>query len=137
MQSQRPSWLLGMETSHHDSRRDDEEKHYRGDDPMGKDETVILWDVAETVAHAFHAVDRLAIGTSIKSITNLPLYRMVSKFSPTRFGSKNVFRCESQVPSPTYMLLDEYELLPGCDSCAAGAMAGCATRKEEYEGVCV
>lgn len=42
----------------------------------------------------------------------VPLYCMVAKFRPTRFGNKKSFLSESQVPSPTYMVLEEYVLLP-------------------------
>lgn len=38
---------------------------------------------------------------------------MVSKFRPMRFGNRKVLRSESQVPSPTYMVPEEYWLLPG------------------------
>ena len=31
----------------------------------------------------------------------VPLYRIVAKFNPTRFGSRNVFLVVSHVPSPT------------------------------------
>jgi hypothetical protein len=41
---------------------------------------------------------------------------MVSKFKPCRFGSRNVLRCESHVPSPTYMESELYTLVPGADS---------------------
>jgi hypothetical protein len=40
---------------------------------------------------------------------------MVSKFKPCRFGSRNVLRCESHVPSPTYMESALYTLVPGAD----------------------
>lgn len=42
-----------------------------------------------------------------------PLYRIVSKFTPIRLGSRKVSRCESHVPSPTWSVFDEYVLLPG------------------------
>ena len=45
---------------------------------------------------------------------------MVSKFKPTRLGSKYVFLEESHVPSPTYIVSDEYMLLPGGASCGDG-----------------
>jgi len=51
------------------------------------------------------------------------LYCIVSKFSPTRFGRRNVFFVKSHVPSPTVKVLDEYELEPGGDRASAGAMA--------------
>lgn len=38
---------------------------------------------------------------------DVPLYRIVSKFKPTRFGSRKSFRWESHVPSPTYIVLEE------------------------------
>lgn len=40
---------------------------------------------------------------------------MVSKFRPTKFGNRNVFLCESHVPSPTNMVPELYELVPGAD----------------------
>jgi hypothetical protein len=48
---------------------------------------------------------------------------MVSKFSPTKLGSKKVFLVESHVPSPTVMVLELYVLLPAGDSVSdCGAM---------------
>lgn len=52
----------------------------------------------------------------------IPLYRMVSKFKPWRLGSKKVFRCESQVPSPTNIVGEVYMLLPGGASCGEGVI---------------
>lgn len=37
----------------------------------------------------------------------IPLYRIVAKFNPTRFGSRNVFLVESHVPSPTVIEFEE------------------------------
>ena len=37
----------------------------------------------------------------------IPLYRIVAKLNPTRFGSKNVFFVESHVPSPTVIRFEE------------------------------
>lgn len=52
-----------------------------------------------------------------------PLYCMVSKFSPTKLGNKNVFLVESHVPSPTFRVLELYVLLPaGARLSGAGAM---------------
>jgi len=48
---------------------------------------------------------------------------MVSKLRPWRFGSRKVFRWESHVPSPTYMLLEEYTLVPGGDKPLADMVA--------------
>ena len=42
----------------------------------------------------------------------LPLYRIVSKLTPIKLGSKKVSRPESQVPSPACRVFDEYVLLP-------------------------
>jgi hypothetical protein len=50
----------------------------------------------------------------------IPLYLIVSKFSPTRFGSKKSFLPLSQVPSPTFRVFEEYVLLPGAASCGEG-----------------
>lgn len=52
------------------------------------------------------------------------MYCIVSKFNPTRLGSRNVFLVKSHVPSPTTMVLDEYEADPGGESESAGAMVG-------------
>jgi len=52
----------------------------------------------------------------------IPLYRMVSKLSPTRLGSRKVFLDVSQVPSPTVIVSEEYELLPAGVSCGDGDM---------------
>lgn len=49
-----------------------------------------------------------------------PLYRIVAKLSPTRFGSKKVFLSVSHVPSPTYNVFEEYVLLPAGGSCGEG-----------------
>ena len=42
-----------------------------------------------------------------REMEDIPLYCIVSKFSPTRFGSKNEFFVKSHVPSPTVMVLEE------------------------------
>jgi hypothetical protein len=48
---------------------------------------------------------------------------MVAKFSPIRFGSRKSFLVESHVPSPTLMVSELYELLPGGESVSGdGAM---------------
>ena len=39
------------------------------------------------------------------------------------FGSKNVSRPASQVPSPTCSVFEEYELLPGADNEGDGGAA--------------
>jgi hypothetical protein len=53
---------------------------------------------------------------------HLPLYLIVAKFKPTRFGRRKVFFPVSHVPSPTCNVLEEYELLPGGASCGEGDM---------------
>jgi len=52
----------------------------------------------------------------------VPLYLIVAKFKPWRLGSRKVFRCESQVPSPTNIVGEVYVLLPGGASCGEGDM---------------
>jgi hypothetical protein len=54
---------------------------------------------------------------------NKPLYLIVSKFNPTRFGSKKSLRLASHVPSPTYMVFELYVLLPGGERLSCGAIA--------------
>ena len=58
-----------------------------------------------------------------------PLYCIVAKFKPCRFGSRNVFRDESQVPSPTLMVLELYELLPAGERLSWGAMEDFTVRR--------
>jgi len=48
------------------------------------------------------------------------LYWVVARLSPTKFGRKNVLREVSHVPSPTDIVFEEYELLPGGASCGEG-----------------
>ena len=55
-------------------------------------------------------------------IFHIPLYCMVSKFTPIKLGRRNVFLVKSQVPSPTVRVSDEYELDPAGDKLSAGAM---------------
>jgi hypothetical protein len=50
------------------------------------------------------------------------LYRIVSKFNPIRFGNRKLFRVKSHVPSPTCIVLEEYDADPGGDRVSAGAM---------------
>ncbi len=57
----------------------------------------------------------------------IPLYLIVSKFNPTRFGSRKSFRVASHVPSPTFMVLDEYVLLPAGERLSWGAMSTTTT----------
>jgi hypothetical protein len=49
-----------------------------------------------------------------------PLYLIVAKFSPTRFGKIKSSLELSHVPSPTCRVFEEYEVLPGGASCGAG-----------------
>jgi hypothetical protein len=49
-----------------------------------------------------------------------PLYLIVSKLRPIRFGRRKVLRSVSHVPSPTYIVLEEYVLLPGGVSSGLG-----------------
>lgn len=56
----------------------------------------------------------------------IPLYLIVSKFNPIRLGRRNVLRDESHVPSPTYIVSDEYVLLPAGDSWGEGDMVSVA-----------
>ena len=51
-----------------------------------------------------------------------PLYLIVSKFKPTRFGSRKSLRVASHVPSPTYMVFEVYVLLPGGERLSWGAI---------------
>jgi hypothetical protein len=53
---------------------------------------------------------------------NKPLYLIVSKFKPTRFGSRKSLRVASHVPSPTYMVFELYVLLPGGERLSWGAI---------------
>ncbi len=57
---------------------------------------------------------------------------MVSKLRPTKLGSRNVFLEKSHVPSPTVIVLDEYELDPGGDKVSAGAMTAMARAAAVY-----
>ena len=79
---------------------------------MRHDEAPIAIHVAETIAHAcgvsWRCPRKLGAG-------DVPLYCVVARFRPCKLGSKKVFLWESQVPSPTYMVLDEYAPLPGAD----------------------
>lgn len=84
---------------------------------MGEDKVVISVKFTESVAHTW-SIQFLNVSGKVEEATNLPLYLMVAKLSPTKFGSKNVFLVVSQVPSPTVIVLEVYVLLP------AGAMPG-------------
>jgi hypothetical protein len=68
----------------------------------------------------------------------LPLYLIVAKFNPTKFGRRKVFFSVSHVPSPTCSVFEEYELLPGGASCGDGDMAvldaQCGTPARENVG---
>ena len=57
-------------------------------------------------------------------LTSSPLYLIVAKFRPTRFGNRKSSLELSHVPSPTCNVFDEYVLLPGGASCGAGDIAG-------------
>jgi hypothetical protein len=43
----------------------------------------------------------------------MPLYCIVAKLRPWRFGKRKEFRSVSQVPSPTNMVSLEYDAVPG------------------------
>jgi hypothetical protein len=58
----------------------------------------------------------------------VPLYLIVAKFNPTRFGRRKVFFSVSHVPSPTNKVLEEYELLPGGANCGEGDMTAAAVQ---------
>ena len=64
-----------------------------------------------------------------RDMPSLPLYRMVSKLRPCKFGSRNVFFEKSHVPSPTTILSELYLTAPGADiSSGAGAMTATTGR---------
>jgi hypothetical protein len=67
-------------------------------------------------------IHQLSVGVNNSHPRHVPLYLMVAKFSPTRFGRRKVFFPVSHVPSPTCNVLEEYELLPGGASCGEGDM---------------
>ena len=52
----------------------------------------------------------------------LPLYWVVARLNPTRLGRRKSLREESHVPSPTDIVFEVYELLPGGDSWGEGDM---------------
>lgn len=81
-----------------------------GEDAVAHDEGAVARHVAEAVAHACRPVSTflgLVLSLVAARSDTIPLYCMVSKLRPWRFGSRNVLRCESHVPSPTYILSDE------------------------------
>ena len=53
---------------------------------------------------------------------DLPLYWVVARLNPTRLGRRKSLREASHVPSPTDIVFEVYELLPGGDSCGEGDM---------------
>ena len=53
---------------------------------------------------------------------DLPLYWVVARLNPTRLGRRKSLREVSHVPSPTDIVFEVYELLPGGDSCGEGDM---------------
>lgn len=64
--------------------------------------------ILEAISHAYSVSvmfgsDKISsfVISYIVGAQNEPLYRIVSKFTPIRLGSRNVSRPESQVPSPT------------------------------------
>lgn len=59
----------------------------------------------------------------------IPLYLIVSKFNPIKLGSRKSFRDASHVPSPTYMVFDEYVLLPAGERLSRGAMSTAMRRR--------
>jgi len=69
-----------------------------------------------------------------------PLYRIISKLNPTRFGSRNVFLVKSHVPSPTTMVFESYVATPGGDMSSSGvgammaATAGVDGQNKVFEG---
>jgi len=55
-------------------------------------------------------------------LASLPLYLIVAKFNPTKLGSRKLSLPASHVPSPTCIVAELYELLPGGASCGEGDM---------------
>ena len=72
---------------------------------MGSDKVVVLRLLCETASHACQMSDSHSRG--LECACGIPLYRIVAKFNPTRFGSRNVFFVVSHVPSPTVIELEE------------------------------
>lgn len=50
---------------------------------------------------------QIPIHVGLECARGIPLYRIVAKFNPTRFGSRNVFFVVSHVPSPTVIEFEE------------------------------
>lgn len=73
--------------------------------------------VLESISHAYPDPCQLSLSWHYYiCMSDAPLYRIVSKFTPMRLGSKNVSRSLSHVPSPTCSVFEEYVLLPGAAS---------------------
>lgn len=99
---------------------------------MAFNQGVVLWKVSKSIAHSYGfqmSVAPLPFN-DISAKEVLPLYCIVSKFNPTKFGNRNVFLDASQVPSPTYIVFEEYMLLPGGDRLSSGAITTAICRRE-------
>ena len=102
MYSERQSRVSSVESCGNNGRRDDEEKCNRSYQSMRPNNAAISRQLSEPVAHTCRKRserDRTALECGA-----LPLYRIVSKLRPTKFGSRNVFLEVSHVPSPTIIV---------------------------------
>ena len=118
---------LFVEAGIHNRRRNDNKECDDCDYAVAPNKGVVFGDICKAIAHSCLLLSA-AVPWSHNWISGrgsegcVPLYRIVSKFSPTRLGSKKSLRFESQVPSPTYNVFEEYVLEPAGDRPSWGAM---------------
>ena len=105
MESQSPSRVSSVEPYYQNGGRDDSKECDCCNYSVSSNEITILGLFRETVSHACPALVRFRVGPVCACA--IPLYRIVAKFNPTRFGNRNVFLVESHVPSPTVIEFEE------------------------------
>ncbi len=73
---------------------------------MAGHEGVILSECCKSISHACTTLGEPMRSDGDLRGDDLPLYCIVSKLRPTRFGSRKVFLVKSHVPSPTVMVFE-------------------------------
>lgn len=104
MESQCPSRVSAVEPYYQNSSRNDSEECDCRNDSVSSDKIVVLGLLCKTVSHACQLSDS---HVGLECVCGIPLYRIVAKLSPTRFGNRNVFFVVSHVPSPTAIEFEE------------------------------
>ena len=121
VETESPAWISSVEAGGHYGGGDDEKEGYHSDYGVTFYQGLIAGHRTEAVSHAcgcesivsFVLDLQLRLSAAgderarVMREVDKPLYRIVSKFNPTKLGNRKSFLVASQVPSPTSIVFEE------------------------------